>query len=157
MKNLLLILSVFILLVSCSEKEEIKPDEPKTDYSVMVPKIIQKVSSWQSAINNEQYDNALVLTRNSDEVKFTDYSQSSIYLQLEEKPKLTIKVSEMKESSNSNAESGEIILNGKIKIIIQEPNVPNVELSSSFVTKILCSGNKLKSEDWKIMEFKIVK
>lgn len=155
MKNILIILGIVTLLVSCS-KSSSEPDvEPELDYTVMVPKIKGQLTAWQTACNSKDYDNMLALTVNRDNVSFSEFSKSSVSSQAVTNTKTTITFSNVSESSTSDVSNGKVIFVGEVKIVREITSNSKTELNLKFEASFTSSNDKLILENWKLADFKI--
>lgn len=159
MKNIFIIFTTLLFgLMSCSKDNGVGPDpEPDVDYSIMIPKIIAKLTTYQAAFNKKDYDAALALTVNQNDISFKEYPKGSVASQVEDNSKFTITISGIKEDTTSKIENGSVKLVADIKIVTEEPDVPKIEVLLQFKGTFTCSGDKLVADNWSISEFKLMK
>jgi len=157
MRNIFIIFTILLVgITSCSKDSGVDPDpEPDVDYTVMIPKIIIKVTAYQAAFNKKDYDAALELTTNKFDISFEKYPKSSIASQIEDESKFTITVSNVKEDASSKVENGSVILVGDIKILTEEPGVSVIEVIREFECTYVCVGDKLVAENWMLSDFSL--
>jgi len=150
MKNLYRLFATILitLSISCGGDESPTPAlEPTPDYSQMVPKVKGHLTTLQVALSNRDWQKVIDLTGNPSDLSVSAYPLTS---DIENKSKLTVVLSNIKEILPSKVNSGRIIFTGDYKETEEEPGSSHVVRSTKFTATFNCIGDKNIKEDWKL-------